>query len=275
MELKTAKELIKQRKSVRTFDGRPLSAEDRKCLEQYVGELSNPFGINVEFRLLDAKENNLSSQVIVGAETYLTAKVKREGVYEIAFGYSFEKACLYALSLGMGTVILAGTLSRSTFEKAMDVQNDEVLPAASPVGYPAQKRSMRETLMRKAIKADERLPFSELFYSKGFDTGLTKDEAGIFADALEMVRLSPSAANKQPCRAVADGSRVHFFEKKSMKDSPLGDIQKVDIGIALAHFDLSMQEDGFSGQFLFEEPGFTVPQDMYYMVTYEIGGPVK
>ena len=67
-----------------------------------------------------AKEHNLSSPVIVGENAYLAAKVKREGRHEIAYGYSFEKVCLYALSLGIGTVMLAASLSRSTFEQAME-----------------------------------------------------------------------------------------------------------------------------------------------------------
>ena len=105
----SAKEMIKQRKSVRTFDGKTLSDEDRKNLESYVHSLTNPFGVKVYFRLLDAKEHQLSSPVIVGEHTYLAAKVKKEGNFEIAFGYSFEKACLYAQSLGIGTVMLAAS----------------------------------------------------------------------------------------------------------------------------------------------------------------------
>ena len=36
-----------------------------------------------------------------------------------AYGYCFEEACLYAESMGIGTVMLAASLSRQTFEKAM------------------------------------------------------------------------------------------------------------------------------------------------------------
>lgn len=265
----SAKDMIRQRKSVRTFDGMSLSDADRKKLEDYINTLTNPFDVPVEFRLLDAKEHNLSSPVIVGENAYLAAKVKREGRYEIAYGYSFEKVCLYALSLGIGTVMLAASLSRSTFEQAMDVKSDEVLPVGSPVGYPSEKRSIRENLMRKGLKADDRIPFGELYFEGTFGRGLTKEAAGDFAEALEMARLSPSAGNKQPWRAVIDGDKVHFYEKKSMKDSPLGDIQKVDVGIALAHFDMTMEENGLAGSFSFEDPGIKAPAETHYIVTYE------
>ncbi len=265
----SVKDMIRKRKSVRTFDGKPLSDADRKELEGYINTLTNPFDVPVEFRLLDAKEYNLSSPVIVGENTYLAAKVKREGHYEIAYGYSFEKACLYALSLGIGTVMLAASLSRSTFEQAMSVQGDEVLPVGSPVGYPAEKRSIRDSLMRKGLKADDRIPFGKLYFMNTFENELTEDSAGDFAEALEMARLSPSAGNKQPWRAVVDGDKVHFYEQKSMKDSPLGDIQKVDVGIALAHFDMTMEENSYAGSFVFDDPGIQVPAETYYIVTYE------
>ena len=52
-----------------------------------------------------------------------------------------------------------------------------------------------------------------------------------------------------------DGAKVHFYEQKSMKDSSLGDIQKVDVGIAPAHFDMTMEENGYAGRFTFDDPG--------------------
>lgn len=263
----SAKEMIKQRKSIRTFDGKSLSDADRKSLEDYINKLTNPFDIPVEFQLLDARENGLTSPVIVGENSYLAAKVKKEGAYEIAFGYSFEKACLYAQSLGLGTVMLAASLSRSTFEEAMKVQNDEVLPAASPIGYSARKKSMRETLMRKGLKADERLPYETLFFDLQYGQPLPQHSC-IFSDALEMVRWAPSAANKQPWRVVVDGECVHFYEEKSMNDSPLGDIQKVDVGIALSHFDLTMKENAYNGKFYECDPQIKTPENVQYITSY-------
>ena len=259
-------ELIRQRKSVRTFDGTPLRAEDRSALSAYAASAANPFSVPVCFRLLNAKEYGLSSPVIVGADTYLAAKVKRMPNYEIAFGYSFEKVCLYALSRGIGTVMLAASLSRAAFEKAMAVEDGEVLPLASPVGYPAEKMSIRESLMRKGIKADKRKAFDQLFFAGSFDHPLPQTNP--YAKALEMARWAPSAANGQPWRAVADGDSVHFYEAKSMKDSPLGDIQKLDVGIALAHFDMTLEEEGVKGVYRFRDPGIAAPENTHYIVTY-------
>jgi hypothetical protein len=259
-------DLIRQRKSVRTFDGKSLSAEDRSALEAYTSAHTNPFSVPITFRLLDVEEYGLSSPVIVGADTYLAAKVEKVPNYEIAYGYSFEKACLYALSRGIGTVMLAASLSRAAFEKAMAVKEGEVMPVASPVGYPADKRSIRESLMRKGLKADDRKPFDQLFFEGDFHHALAKNNP--YTQALEMARWAPSAGNGQPWRAVVDGDSVHFYEAKSMKDSPLGDIQKVDVGIALAHFDMTLEEAGVKGAYSFSDPGIATPENTHYIVTF-------
>lgn len=265
-------DIIRARKSVRTFDGTPLRAEDREKLASFIRTLNNPFGVAVEFRLLDAKEYNLTSPVIVGASEYVAAKVGRVPQSEIACGYCFEKFCLFAKSLGIGTVMLAATISRSTFEKAMEVGADEVMPVASPVGYPAEKLSAREKLMRKGIGADARLPFDTLFFVDSFAQNLVPEEAGAFRDALEMVRLAPSAGNKQPWRAVVCGNKVHFYEQRSMamSNDALGDIQKVDMGIALSHFELTLQAQGVYGRFAVEDPGLGTEESTEYIMTYEV-----
>lgn len=267
----TVKDAILKRRSVRTFSGVPLSEEDEQRLTALLDKADNPFGIPVHFRMLDAKAHGLSSTVIVGTDRYVAAKVRRVAQFELAFGYSFEKFCLDAAALDIGTVMLAATLSRSAFEKALDMEDGEVMPVASPVGYPADKMSVREKLMRKGIKADNRLPFETLFFDGSFARGLAPEGAGLFRDALEMVRLAPSAANKQPWRCVLQGEAVHFYKKsaKSMVSEATGDIQKVDIGIALAHFDLTLREAGTNGRFFTKDPGLASDDTLEYMISYE------
>ncbi len=268
----SVKEIIRRRKSVRTFSGETLRSDDRQKLDEFLKTLDNPFDVPVEFRFLDAKEHGISSPVIVGTDAYIAAKVARVPQSEIAYGYSFETFCLFAESLGIGTVMLAATISRSAFEKAMEVKDTEVMPVASPIGYPADKQSVREKLMRKGIKADERLPFDMLFFENSFAQVLIPEHSKLFRDALEMVRLAPSAGNKQPWRVIVCGNKVHFYEKKtkSMSNNPLGDIQKVDVGIALAHFDLTLKESGISGSFVVDDPGFATDDSIEYIVTYEV-----
>ena len=269
----TIMEAIKRRRSVRTFDGTALKAEDRKKLMDFAHEAANPYDIPITWKILDAGEHGLTSPVIVGTEVYMTGKLHRVPYAEEAFGYSFEKIVLYAESLGIGTTWIAGTMNRDAFENAMELSDDEVMPCVSPVGYPAKKMSVRETLMRKGVKADSRLKFSELFFDGSFDEALTEEKAGKLKDVLEAVRWAPSAVNKQPWRAVVSGDKVHFYEKpsKGYVSENGWDIQKIDMGIALCHFELAAKECGLDISFEISEPEIPAREDMHYIATFHVG----
>ncbi len=265
-------ELIEGRRSVRTFDGRALSPEDAKEIISFADKVENPYDIPITWKLLDAKQNQLSSTVIVGTDTYIAGKMQRIPHAEEAFGYSFEKIVLYAQSLGVGTTWIAGTMDRGAFEKALELKDNEVMPCVSPLGYPANKMSLRETMMRKAIKADKRLSFSELFFDGSFDNGLTKERTVKLAEILEAVRRAPSAVNKQPWRVVVCGNDVHFYEKhgKGYISDNGWDIQKIDIGIALCHFELAAQECGMELSFKLDKPDITFPDETEYIASFTI-----
>lgn len=263
---------IRKRKSVRTFEDREIDQKTLDQLQAYLDDIDDPYHIHVSFKLLDAARDGVSSPVIVNGKKYVGAKVKRQPHAEEAFGYSFEKFVLFAETLGLGTVWLAATIDRSAFEKAMDLESDEVMPAVSPVGYKARKRSVREYMMRKGMKSDNRLPFEELFFQGDFSTPLTEDEAGRWQTPLEMARIAPSATNKQPWRLVVDGDKVHFYEKKTKgyDRESTGDIQKVDLGIAMCHFEIAAKEQGDDGAFKIEEPEIAVPEGTEYIITYQM-----
>lgn len=194
--------LVRGRRSVRTFEEQPVSHQELENLCAFMAKIDNPYGLPVDFKLLDSKAQNLSCPVVVGTNLYVGAKMKKAPHLNEAIGYSFEMLILYAQSLGIGTVWVGGTMDRAAFERAMELAEDEVMPCVSPLGYPAKKMSLRETMMRKGIKADDRMAFEELFFNGSFSTPLSPKSAGKLFHPLEMVRLGPSAVNKQPWRAI-------------------------------------------------------------------------
>lgn len=126
--------------------------------------------------------------------------------------------------------------------------------------------------MRKGIGADSRLPFESLFFDGNFHTPLTPAKAGKLAEPLEMVRWAPSAVNKQPWRALVMKDVVHFYEKKSpgFVNYHVGDMQKIDLGIALYHFALMAKETDLKINFFVDEPDIEVSPDMEYIASYSI-----
>ena len=254
---------IKTRRSVRTFDGNPLSPEDLEKIRRFAEQIRNPYDIPVEFILMDAKEKGLSSPVLTGETMYVAGRVSKVPHAEEAFGFAFEELVLYAWSLGIGTTWIGGTMKRELFEKACGLKEDQFMPCVSPLGYPAQKMSVRETLMRKGVKAETRKEAAELFFDKSFYIPLQETNP-VTAEALEMVRLAPSAVNRQPWRVVRTGENYHFYLKhdKGYVNAATGDLQKVDMGIALCHF-----VNGTAGRLCLTDPGIPTEEGTEYIAT--------
>ena len=265
-------DVIRKRRSVRTFDGAPLKEEDAQKILRFAESVENPYDLPIAWKLLDAGKEGLTSPVIVGANVFIAGKLRRVPHAEEAFGYTFEKIVLFAESLGVGTTWIAGTMNRDAFERAVSLGDGEAMPCVSPLGYPAKKMSFRETLMRKGVKADVRLEFGKLFFDGGFDVPLTEEKAGSLNAALEAVRLAPSAVNKQPWRVVVDGNDVRFYEKhnRGFVSDDGWDIQKIDLGIALCHFELAAKASGLSVSFAIADPGIPTAEDTEYVGTFRV-----
>lgn len=253
------KEVILTRKSVRTFDQRKITPEDKAKICAFMENIENPYGIPVKFLWLDSDENNLSSPVIKGEDDYIVAKVPNVEHCEEAYGYSFEKLVLYAWSLGIGTTWIGGTMKRAHFEKVAQTADDEIMMCVTPVGYPASKPSIIDKTLRRQVKGDERLPVSELFYENDFTNPINEKN-----DILELVRWAPSAANMQPVRVVKAGNKYHFYKKSNAryKKNASWDVQKVDMGIGICHL-MSV----INGQLEISNPNISVPENVEYIAT--------
>ena len=125
--------------------------------------------------------------------------------------------------------------------------------------------------MRKGVKADSRIDFDKLFFEGDFNTPLSEEKAtaaGVF-EALENVRVAPSAVNKQPWRVVIDGNAAHFYEKKDKGfATPDYDLQKIDVGIGMYHFETELVSKGLSPKLEISDPGLAMPDDTEYIATY-------
>ena len=198
---------IKERYSVRTYGLQKLESNKLKELRDFLaGNTKGPFGNAVRFKLVDVSENavnELKKYVsygnVKGASHFIAGTVKKGTKSMEDFGYCMEKNILLATSLGLGTVWLGGSLNRSNFALEMNAAPDELIPAITPLGYAADKRSVMDKLLRTMSGGKHRKEFNQLFYDSNSSTPLEKSTCGKYSEILEAVRLSPSASNKQPC----------------------------------------------------------------------------
>lgn len=268
-------ETVRKRCSVRSYLEHPLTAEEKVQIRAYVAELSNPFSVPISFHLFENKPSASGEKlgtygVIKGATDFVGASVAQGEFGLEALGYSFEQLILYLTSRGFGTCWLGGTFDRSGFAAAMKLKKGDLFPAISPIGHAQDKRRMLDSMVRWLAKSDERHPWETLFFSGDFTCPLSREEAGVYTFPLEMLRLAPSAANKQPWRVLRDGNAYHFYEMRSMKDNKHGiDIQRTDVGICACHFHLAVQERGLSGKFVkLSVPAIQTPDQMCYLFSW-------
>lgn len=263
-------EVIRQRRSVRTFEKKKIDDSVLNELKEYAKQIDNPWNIEVRYVFMDAEEYGLSSPVLSGEPMYIAALVDKVDHGEEAAGYAFEKLMLKAVSMGLGTVWIGGTMKRELFETACGKADYERMPCITPLGIPA-KMSFKEMIMRKGVGADNRLKSEKLFFTEDMDHPLKAASMDIH-DALEAVRLAPSAVNKQPWRIILKDGLYHFYEKhaKGYISDAVGDMQKIDIGIAIAHFDLVLKERGLSTQLVISDPGIPVDGDMEYIASVKV-----
>jgi hypothetical protein len=77
-----------------------------------------------------------------------------------------------------------------------------------------------------------------------------------------MLRLGPSASNKQPWRVVKTGNTWHLFLARTKgygqgilgRSLSRGDMQRLDMGIAMCHFEQTARELGLKGRWVVDQP---------------------
>jgi len=267
-------ENIKIRKSIRTYKEEAISLEDRKKLTQYIQDLEKSYDGKFRFPLIDS-DKDLDGKigtygVIKGAKLYVCVLAKKDSMDLLELGYAFEKIVLFATSSGLGTCWLGGTFNRSNLANLAGIKPDEMLIIASPIGYIEEKRSIVDSTMRKLAKSDNRKPWDELFFDKSNSSPLDKKDLGRFKDVLEMVQIGPSASNKQPWRIVKDNDHYHLFLERTPKyaASLEYDIQMVDMGIALCHFETALNELEIKGNFKKEIQDIPKWKDNEYIISW-------
>ncbi len=276
--------LIRSRSSIRRYDGEPLAGEARREMESCCRTLKQgPLGTPCRFELVDKEipEGQKGVRVgtygtIWGARTYLVGAA-RDGRYALEdFGYLFELLVLKATDCNLGTCWLGGFFTRGGFEEAIDLNEGEILPAICPVGVPTRRRSLYDHIIRLGAGSKRRKPWNELTFDTASGQPLTEETAEELAPALELVRLAPSASNRQPWRmlrqshAPGAGPVFHFYLHRfpGYRSINQTDLQRIDMGIAMVHFDLGLKAAGIKGFWKGVDP--PQPPESWQAVEYVI-----
>jgi hypothetical protein len=282
-------DLVKRRYSCRTYVDRPIEATERQTLSEFLASLgAGPFGSRTRFSLVAATEKDRGSLkglgtygFIKGATGFIVGAVEPGPRDMEDYGYGLERAVLEATDLGLGTCWLGGSFTKSSFSRKIGATRSEVVPAVVAVGYPAA--GSKGAWMRERAGSDHRLPPEQLFWEGRPGEPLDLSHAAEYSEVLEAVRWAPSASNKQPWRLVRSGETWHFYLQRSKGYGKgtalssllrLADLQRVDMGIAMCHFELAARERGLVGRLVIEQPALAaITAGLEYTVSWvpEVG----
>ncbi len=249
-------ELIKIRHSWRNFSSDPIEDEKIRLLNDFISSLpAPPFGSDTSFCLiqdrLDGKNTVPGTYgVIKGAENFIAGTVKKGRMNLEDFGYLFEHIILFSTDMELATCWMGGTFSHTSFAKKIGLGSDEILPAISPLGYAKKKRAFMDKMISLSAGSAKRNPWQDMFFDQTFSAPITQMDAGSYNTTLEMVRLAPSSTNRQPWRLIRDGDTFHLFLQRTPVFDKIyrADLQRIDMGICMCHFDLTAKEAGLPGR---------------------------
>lgn len=268
-------EAIKIRKSVRKYERKSLEPDViNKITTLIENPCKGPFGNEPRFVFIEKAEARNKENLRLGtygfisnAAYFIGGCIEKFEFSEIDYGYCLEKIIIRLTAMGLGTCWLGGTFKRKEYQKLLNLKPNETIPAITPVGYKAADKTLREKLGLTFTDGSKRYDFETLFFENNFYSPLIFNQEDPYHIALECVRLAPSAVNKQPWRVIKIDNKYHFFLKREkITGAPKGtDLQKIDMGIALSHFKMALNELGFKGKWHIHNP---LISDLEYIITW-------
>lgn len=211
MELK---ELIYKRKSVRSYTGEPLDAETINKIQKFAANAKSLYpDIKVRSEIVDKKDVKCILPWITSQLIAIFSEDK-PGALENA-GFIFQQVDLYLQSMGLGACWLGmGKITPAVDNLKKDGMKFVILLT---IGYP------KGEYQRKSLNEFKRKPLSDI--SDRVD------------ERLEPARFAPSSVNSQPWYFVHEDDVIHVYctLQGLFKMKMLGDMNQIDMGIALAH----------------------------------------
>lgn len=237
---------ISKRHSTRNYNGEAIEAEKMEALGAICRSFSPADSVRA---VLVAGSGSEMFKGLIGsygkiknnpAFLAFIGRTDRPDVNEMA-GYLGEGIILEATALGLSTCWVGGMFRQEAAERRVALDRGEALIALSPVGYPLEKITFEERMMRGFKTKQKRKLLANIA------SGLTEEQWPDWVSAgLQAARVAPSAMNRQPWRFLVEEESV-VLSSEDKKDIS-GISRRLDCGIAMLHFELGALSRGVALQ---------------------------
>lgn len=205
------KDTIYRRRSCRSYAAEPISAAQRRQIEAF-GQLLRPLDpdIRVSWQIVEAEQ--VRFYMPWKAPQLIAVFSENKPGYLENVGFLFQQMDLYLQSIGLGVCWMGLGKLRSGLETPAGMEFVILLPFGIPKDpLPQELRKFpRKTMEEITDHPDPRL---------------------------ECARVAPSSTNSQPWYFTHEGQVIHAFRSEAglLRHAMLGTMNRIDMGIALAH----------------------------------------
>lgn len=217
------KEMLYKRKSTRAYTGQPVDEATIQKIEEFIANIK-PLYPEIKVRSEIVSRDNVKCILPWITPQLITIfSENKEGFLENV-GFMFQQLDLYLHSIGLGVCWLG--MGKLNSQGVVETKNDDGLQFAMMLAFGEPKGE----LYRASTSEFKRKSLIEI---------LDKQD-----DRLEPARIAPSSVNSQPWYFTHEGDTIHAYceLKGFFKMKMLGDMNQIDMGIALAHMYVANEE---------------------------------
>lgn len=238
---------IMLRRSVRTYDGTPLTPQQAAALHGLQPEPLGPARVrHVLVEGAEATGRIMKGLVgsygrIIGVPALLVFLAQTDDpAWPACLGYMGHQAVLEATALGLNTCWVKGAFRREAVAEFVPLAGGERPICVSPVGTAAATAGLRK-LHDASLKwltpgRGKRKELAEIVHGEV--------TANWLRAALEAARWAPSAVNMQPWRFDLAGGQVSLYTPAKLDREGA----ELDCGIAMANFAVAARAHGSAGR---------------------------
>ena len=214
------RQAMKERHTVRQFDGTPLTEAEKSTLQTRVDELNKNYDLDIA--LIESEKSPLSflgKTLMSGKEVhsyFVLAGEDRTDIDE-QLGYAGSDLCLYSQINGLNTWWMAGTFNRSYVKGLV---RGKKLVSIIAVGHGKTQGVPHKSKTKDQVSSYE--GEAPEWFDKGIEAAL----------------LAPTALNKQNFTITGKGNMVTLTYKS-------GPMSGIDKGIIKHHFELGAGKENF------------------------------
>ena len=231
---KSTKKYSKNKLSISMFEEVRNICNDIESLDENIKVKAYPIlkGDSLKFIIKKSHRIVAPHYILLTAQLPEESDEEKQINYYDSVGFAGEKLVLTLTEMGLATCWIGNSFNKKLVLDFVILEENEIPAILIAFGFPESKdglfRKKEEKLDRKSLKQ------------------IAKDVDEKWANVIECVRLSPSYKNSQPWRFYQNNGSLDIYMKKDSNE----DINLVNMGIALKHFEIGCKYNNIDFEYV-------------------------